>query len=124
MKKRLPILLVVIIGIIACAFCACNKPEPDAPPPADEEKPIVLVDFPTTATEEVLLGSEYRLKIKKVKDKSGKEYNVSASVTDSKSAEVALNNGDAFRVTDIDGYTVVYTAETGKLRRLRLLRLP
>ena len=47
MTKRLPILLVVIISIIACAFCACNKPEPDAPPPADEEKPIVLVDFPT-----------------------------------------------------------------------------
>lgn len=123
MKKRLPILLVVIISIIACAFCACNKPEPDAPPPADEEKPIVLVDFPTTATEEVLLGSEYRLKIKKVKDKSGKEYNVSASVTDSKSAEVALNNGDAFRVTDIDGYTVVYTAETGKTPQTQTLTL-
>ncbi|MFR6641867.1 MAG: hypothetical protein ACLUSP_11620 [Christensenellales bacterium] len=70
-----------------------------------------------------MLGSEYRLKIKRSRTKAAKSITFPQSVTDSESAEVALNNGDAFRVTDMDGYTVVYTAETGKTPQTQTLTL-
>lgn len=104
---------------IACTLCACKKKNL---PPVDDA-PIVLVNFPATATEEATLGSEYRLKIKSVKDENGKEYTVSAVVTDSAQKPVTLINGDAFQVTDKDGYVIVYTAATGTTPQTQTLTI-
>ena len=113
-KKWYDLIRVIAVCLAVCAFCGCNN-RPSAP--------IVLVDFPATAAEEVTLGSEYRLKIKTVKDENGKEYAVSAVVTDSKGQNVELTNGETFAVTDKDGYVIVYTANTGASPQTQTLTL-
>ena len=113
-KKWYDLICVIAVCLAVCAFCGCNN-RPSAP--------IVLVDFPATAAEEVTLGSEYRLKIKTVKDENGKEYAVSAIVTDSKGQNVELTNGETFAVTDKDGYVIVYTANTGASPQTQTLTL-
>lgn len=72
---------------------------------------VKLVDF-ADGTEEVQYGSVYELALDPVRDAAGNSYEVSAEVTNSEGGRVAVFDG-MFDVTDLGGYTVVYTARSG-----------
>lgn len=105
MKRKFTVtVLIAVLALAAVFVTACGG----------KESGVTLVDFPETRTEETqTLGDIYQLR-RTVTDTEGNEYALTAEVRTSAGAVVTDIINASFELTDINGYTITYTATVAK----------
>ena len=112
MKKKI-LAGLLAVGVTAMLGVACGD--------AGE---IILVDFAATETEEACkIGDIYEVR-RTVMDEKGNEYSLSYEIKDSSGKAVSVIS-NRFEITDLGGYTIVYTVALSELDvRTSVVTLP
>ena len=105
--KKVKLICAFLAATLALALTVACTP---APEPAKEVAPVDFAD----ATVTVVYGDDYDFSsMLNVKGSDGETYRATAKVTTTAGESVPVVDG-SFRATDLDGYKVVLTVDTGK----------